>query len=419
MRALNIYFNKQNSPGVMAAKLWIREGSRNDSKGNKGIHQLLGSLLCRGCGPYNYLEIGDLIEGCGASLHCETYEDGILISLKCIEDDAYKLLPIIGWMIKEPHINAKQIKLEKELTIQSISRQKEDPFYKTFDGWRQIAFRETPYGHDPLGTIRDLKNLEDNDLIALANELPTRSKVLVIAGSYPNDLEQKINEIEPFDQLLQQNCLKKHGDENFNLNNYKVQNKSDIKLQFENTSQVVFMIGQPTIGYSHKDAISLQLLSCYLGIGMSSKLFIELRENYGVAYDVGVHHPIREYTSPFIIHASTSEEKSPLTLTLIKSLLKNIMDKPICERELLHIKAKYRGLIAHSTQTISQKAERKAHLLGLNLDVSEDKYNLERLDLITSNDLLNVTRKYLKEPILSLCGKKSVVERISKKWNDD
>ena len=146
MNPLDIHLDPLNSPGVMSAKVWIRDGSRSDPNGQKGIHQILASLLSRGCGPFGYIQIADLIEGCGAGLHCETYEDGLLISLKCVEKDAYQLIPVIGWMLKHPHLNKGQIELEKQLSIQSLKRQKENPFYLAFDGWRHLAYGHGPYG---------------------------------------------------------------------------------------------------------------------------------------------------------------------------------------------------------------------------------------------------------------------------------
>ena len=88
---MNIILDRSNSINIMVAKLWIKDGSRADSKGKKGIHQLLSSTLCRGCGPLNNNQFAEIVESYGSILNCETYEDGLLISLKCIKDDAYKL----------------------------------------------------------------------------------------------------------------------------------------------------------------------------------------------------------------------------------------------------------------------------------------------------------------------------------------
>ncbi len=414
MNLLDIYFEDYNSFGIMAAKMWIRDGSRCDPKGQKGAHQLLGSLLNRGCGPYDYHKVGDLIEGCGASLNCETYEDGLLISLKCMEQDAYQLTPLIGWMIEEPHLKASQIALEKELSIQALIRQNENPFYVAFDSWRRIAFSAGPYEHDPLGSIKDLETIGKNELQAISKKLSLRKKVLVFSGSYPKKLIEDITQMKPFNLL----------------NNYKIENSTkpsflphnhskrecSINIEFKETNQVVLMLGQPTTSYCHKDDLCLRLLSCHLGVGMSSELFLELREKYGVAYDVGVHHPIRETDCPFIVHASTSEEKSGLTLKLLQKVLNDIKKHPLTTEQLSLAKVKYKSLIAHSTQTVSQCAERKAHLLGLGLASDQDKFNLKKIESITSDELIAAATKYLSSPILSLCGPKRSVKKLADQW---
>ena len=53
------------TPEVMSAKLLLPRGSGHDPIGARGAHQLLASLLTRGCGPHDHNAIADLIEGCG------------------------------------------------------------------------------------------------------------------------------------------------------------------------------------------------------------------------------------------------------------------------------------------------------------------------------------------------------------------
>tara|TARA_Y100001968_G_scaffold297513_1_gene306627 strand:- start:21789 stop:23057 length:1269 start_codon:yes stop_codon:yes gene_type:complete len=416
MENFNVYINAEDSPGVISAKLWLRGGSRADPLSQKGAHQLLSSLLSRGCGPYSYERIGDLIEGCGACLNCETYEDGNLISLKCIENDVYDLLPILGWMVKDPHFKSKQIELEKELTIQSLIRQKENPFYLAFDGWRKTVYGEGPYGHDPLGSIEDLKNIDKNQLHLLSQTLNSREKIMVITGSIPEKLPEILSKLDPFNiELNNQNVIEPVE---MKRDSFNKEYRPEIRISLHpvDISQVVLMLGQPTIAESHKDALSLHLLSTHLGCGMSSKLFLELREKHGVAYDVGVHHPVREGKSPFLLHASTSKEKSLHTLKLLRENWLKVLNNPITEDELSLAKAKYRSQLAHGTQTVSQKAERKAHLLGIQLSSQHDKLNLEKVKDITPKDIHTTANKYLNSPILSLCGHIKYLEKLSKEW---
>ena len=409
---MNIILDKIYSKNIMSAKLWIEDGSRNDPKDKKGIHQLLSSTMLRGCGPYNNKEIAEIVESCGANLNFDTYEDGLLISLKCVENDAYKLIPLIGWMITKPILQTDQFELEKDLTIKAIKRQKESTYQLAFDGWRKMVYGDGPYGHDPLGSIDDIKKINKEHILPIASSLIHRKKNLVISGKFPINLKNYIENTIEFKGISNHNKAFK------NINKIETPSKqrSSICTRSLNTKQVILLLGKATIRYDNKSDILLRLLSCYLGYGMSSLLFKVLREKYGVVYEAGIYHPIREQQTPFIMHASTSEEKGIITLQLLKECWEKIINSEISPEELDLVKIKYRGQMAHSLQSISQRAEHKAHLLGIGLTKDHDKEILQRLESITSKEIKDAANRYLKNPLLSVCSNKEVIRKIFKDW---
>ena len=413
---MNIVLDKLEGKNIMSAKLWIEHGSRNDPKDKKGLHQLLGSTMLRGCGPYNNKEIAEIVESSGANLDCDTYEDGLLISLKCVENDAHKLLPIIGWMITKPILPSDQIELEKDLTIKAIKRQKESTYQLAFDGWRKMVYGDGPYGHDPLGVIDDINKINKGHILQIARSLIHRKKNLVIAGKFPIDLENYIKNSIAFKGISENTTNQVKINENNNKFDILHNQKTSIWIRTLETKQVILLLGKSTIRYDNESDILLRLLSCYLGYGMSSLLFKVLREKYGVVYEAGVYHPIRENQTPFIMHASTTEEKAILTLELLKECWEKIIDSEISSEELDLVKIKYRGQMAHSLQSVSQRAEHKAHLLGIGLRQDHDKEILLRLESLTSKEIKYAANKYLKNPSLSICSNKEVIQKISKVW---
>ena len=150
---------------------------------------------------------------------------------------------------------------------------------------------------------------------------------------------------------------------------------------------------------------------------MSSLLFKVLREKYGVVYEAGIYHPIREAQTPFVMHASTTEDKAMLTLKLLTECWEKVIDTEISSEELDLLKIKYRGQIAHSLQSISQRAEHKAHMLGIGLRKDHDKEIIIRLETISSKEIKEAANLYLKKPSLSVCSNKEVNQKISKSWN--
>ena len=397
--------------GVLSAKLWIRRGSGADPLGQRGGHQLLGSVLSRGCGPLDHVQLADLVEGCGAGLRCDTHEDGILVSLKCTQTDAERLLPILGWMLQQPHLNPAQIALEKELSLQALQRQQEDPFQRAFDGWRQLAYGQGPYGHDPLGVPGDLESLHHDHLIALADRLNDGGSVLALSGTIPEGIQTIL-------QSYEESGWREKTSHSPDWTADPGQPDSSLTLNPVETEQVVMMLGQATLPHGHPDDLALRVLHAHLGSGMSSLLFRRLREDHGVAYDVGVHHPARQHSAPFVMHASTGVERAQLSLELLMKSWEELLDTVIAKRDLDLAMAKFRGQLAHASQTTGQRAERRAQLRGLGLPDDHDRRCLDQLDNLTGVDLRTAARQHLKKPTLSLCGPSSTLNRLESVWGN-
>ena len=414
MNSLDVYLSPCRSPGILSAKIWVRDGSRADPINKKGLHSLLGSLLIRGCGPYNNLQLADLVEGLGAVLLSETYEDGIMISLKCTEEGSNDLLPLLKWIILEPRLEKEQIDLERQLSIQAINRQKENQFILALNKWKEIAYQNHPYSQEVIGSIKDLKTITRTDLTSLSEKISSRQKVIVISGSLPANIDTYLKDLK----VMNYNPNKKMREsisDNFKKPNQFDTDKS-IVITPQNTKQVVIILGSTTIPHSHPDDIALRILSCHLGSGMSSVLFNILREEKGLTYDVGIYYPVRELNAPFIIHASSSKDKAMETLILIKKCWNNLQYSLLSNEELDLAKSKFRYNFAHNSQTISQRAERKAHLIGLNIDENYDLQILNLIDSITKEDIIRVSSLYLKWPVLSLCGPEDKLNQLRDFW---
>ncbi len=260
---MDIILDKCNNKNIMVAKLWIEDGSRADPKDLKGIHQILSSTILRGCGPYNNQKLAEIIESSGANLNCDTYEDGILISLKCIEIDAYKLLPLIGWMITKPLLETGQIELEKDLTIKAIKRQKESTYQQAFDAWRKMVYTNGPYGHDPLGSIDDISKIKREHLLPIANSLINRKKNLVISGKFPVNIENYIKNSIAFKRINKVVSTQDQFIKSSNQIELIYKQKSNLCTRCLNTKQVILLIGKATINYKNESVLLRQFLQLW------------------------------------------------------------------------------------------------------------------------------------------------------------
>ncbi len=414
MTTTDLVLDPVQTPGVLAAKLWIGRGSAADPIGQRGAHQLLASVLTRGCGALDAIQMADLVEGCGAGLRCDTHEDGLLISLKCRDLDSPQLLPLLASMLYEPHLHADQVNLERELSLQALQRQQEDPFHLAFDGWRQLAYGSGPYGHDPLGVADELQQLTTESLRPIAKSLSRDGSILALSGSIPAGL---------LDQLQADGiqARAKRDPSTSGIDGASrpeaLSSKPTVHLHSLPTEQVVLMLGQPTLPHGHPDDLALRLLQTHLGTGMSSLLFRRLREDHGVAYDVGVHHPARAMASPFILHASSAIDKATTTLDLLIMSWRDLVEQTLKTSDLNLACAKFRGQLAHASQTTGQRAERRAQLRGLALPDDHDQRCMEALETLDGPALRVAASLHLTNPLLSLCGPGSTIEPLAERWN--
>ncbi len=394
--------------GILSAKLWMRGGSSEDRPGQRGAAQLLAGVLSRGCGELSGDALADLVEGCGAGLRCEAAEDGTLLSLKCASQDAEALLPLLLQMVQRPWLVNDQIDLERQLNLQTLQRQKEDPFQVAHDQLRHLLYGDGPYGHDPLGVESDLKSISREQLAERAASFGLAGAVLVLAGEIPDSAAALLLAGTAAQSWISCQPQRQTGPEGLR--------HPTLATSEDDTEQLVLMLGATTTPLGAPQALALRLLHCHLGVGMSSRLFVALREEHGLAYDVGVHYPARLGDAPFVFHLSTSSDRAAEATEQLLVEWKRLLDQPISRSDLDLALAKFRGQEALGRQTSSQIADRHALVLGHGLPFDfADQCLIEAADL-TPEHLLNAAQTLLDAPSLSLCGPASALSQADVIW---
>ena len=145
--------------------VWINGGSNIDVEGKKGLNQILCSLLNRGCKGFSNLDFSDYIDSYGAELNLETSEDGMLIKLKTLDEHFNKLFPLLDLLINNPLLLESQFLNVKKETINSLKKEKENPFNITFEKWRQLVYVKHPYAYNSSGYEEDISKITHDDIL--------------------------------------------------------------------------------------------------------------------------------------------------------------------------------------------------------------------------------------------------------------
>ena len=391
---------------VMAARLVLPLGSATDPSGKEGLHQLLAGSLTRGCGDLDARSFAEWIENQGASLRCEAGDDHLQIVLKGVGRDRHDLLPQLLEMVEQPTANCEQISLERDLNLQTLQRLEEDPFSRAQDRLRQLLFGDGPYGHDPLGTLSSLKRLKPEDIINRRPQLTCKNAFLVVSAA-PDAALAEILE-QRLDRFIQEPA---------NSPEPLAQAAMGWSADPLETEQTVLMLGFRSLPIQHPDALSLRLLQVHLGLGMSCRLFLRLREDLGLVYDVGAELAMRRSDSPFLWHLSTSAEQATKALAALLDEWLRLLNEPLGSEQLDLAKAKLRGQEAMGRQTGAQRVERHAFCLGYGLPTNFHAMAMEQLEGITAQQLQQVAQRWLQQPCLSGSGPARSLQSVERLWS--
>ena len=404
---IQAYCETKNSRNFSIAIVWISGGSNMDVEEKKGINQILCSLLNRGCKGFENLAFSEYVDSHGAELNLETLEDGMIISLKSLDEHFNKLLPLLNLIINEPSLQNKQFQNVKKSTINTLKKDKENPFNITFEKWRKIVYLKHSYAYNSSGYEGDILKITHNDILSEYENFKNRNKYLI-----SNNLNIKNKSFDLLNQNINQNKIGLKVESKSHNNNPNLLNR--FVSTHQKSNQIILMLGNQTCPISSQEYLPLKILESHLSYGMSSVLFKLFREKNGLTYEVGVYNPCRIENSPFLVYFSVSNKNALLAFEILSELWRKLLSSSISEKDIYLAKIKLKSSFLLSNQTLDEILQRKIQYIGYSLDQNYDFLN--KINDVNSKDIWKVTKKYLGKPFLSIYGDEKKCNEINKLW---
>lgn len=361
-----------------------------------GLANLVSAVITKGTKNLSALEIAEKIESIGAGLGTDASTDYFSLSLKTVSADFPPMLHLLAEIMRSPIFPESEVELERKLTLQSIRSQKEQPFNVAFNQLRQQMYPQHPYGISVLGTEASVSSLTRSQLQQY-HQTYFRPDNLIISLSGRIDQAQGQDLIERIfgdwkkpDQLLPISQLQS-----------PIFNPSQ-QVIAQDTQQSIVMLGYLGSKVNLEDYPVLKLISTYLGNGLSSRLFVELREKRGLAYDVSAFFPTRLDTAPFVTYMGTAPSNTEIAIEGLSSEVARLNKEILSESEIQGAKNKLLGQYALGKQTNSEIAQTYGWYESLGLGIEFDRTFQASIPPITPEQVQEVANKYLSKPYLSI-----------------
>ncbi len=396
---IKILFVENPAADIISGRIFFKDaGMREMSREKAGLTHLLASVITKGTQGLSSAQIAERIESVGASLGADAAADYFLISLKTVSQDFQNIFQLAGEILRSPTFPQEEFELEQHLTIQDIRSQQEQPFNVAYNQLRQLMYKQHPYGVSILGTQETVSKLTRQDLQEFHKTYFHPSKMVVsISGRLKPEGAFKLVQ-ETFGDW-QPPSISVSKQETPNINS-----QPEVGTIIQDTQQSIVILGYLASSVYQPDFFALKLLNTYLGNGLSSRLFVELREKRGLAYDVSSFYPTRVDNSQFVVYIGTAPENTEIALTGLRQETERLCNIELTPEELQTAKNKLLGQYALGKQTNSEIAQIYGWYETLDLGVDFDVQFQEEVSRVTPQEAQEAACRYFGEPYVSIVG---------------
>lgn len=377
-------------PGVSSVSLgiWFDTGSRNEEKSINGVSHFLEHLVFKGSKEYSSDRIKESVEGVGGSMNAFTSEENTCYYAKFLGKHLHKVFDCLSDMTSRPLFKKEDIEKERTVIVEEIKMYKDLPQYQVQEIFDELLWPDHPLGRNIAGSVESISAMTRRELGDYHRLWYSPAHIVVAcAGDLDEDrLERDVEKaFGRRDAAPRQSFLPFLGQDE----------APKIRVADKSIEQTHINLGFPSINRAHKDRFALGLLHLILGGNMSSRLFNEIREKKGLAYEIASHAKKLKDTGVFFVHAGIDNKNLFETTRLIFAELDRMRSKEVSTGELRRAKDFY---ISQAQMALDDTME---HMLWmgdslLNVGYLQTKEELRRcIERVGAKDILRLSREII------------------------
>jgi len=374
----------------------VEAGSEYESKQNNGISHFLEHLVFKG--TTNRPEPGRVIreiDGLGADYNAYTSREHTAYYAKVQADKVEKALEIISDIHLNPIFDLNEIERERGAVIEEINMYKDLPMRGVHDTLLELMYGDQPAGWNIAGPKINIKKLQRKDVVAYRNKHYVASKTAVVVSGKFN--EKKIIEIvkKNFGKLPKVAKIKKSKTKD-------KQAKPQVKIEKKTLDQSHLALSIKAFPIHDDRRHALQVLASYLGGGMSSKLFILIREELGAAYYVRSSADLYLDHGHLEVSAGVDHKKLETVIGAVIGEFKELVEKPISAEDLKRTKDNITGRMMVGLDTSEDLAAFYGTQEIDNRKIATPEEAVQRIERVTAADIQSVAKDIFKDRNLNL-----------------
>ena len=320
---LRIVTKRLDGRASIGLAIWVKVGGRYEQKNLAGVSHFVEHMLFKGTKTRSTKLIKEGIEGIGGVMNAFTSEECTCYFVKIPKSYLEQSFDVLQDMVNESILKVEEIKKERTVILEEIKMYLDLPSQHVHEVMSELLWPNQPLGQPIAGTFETVSKMTrrnlfhhvgayyhpKNMLITACGEIGHGQITSLTEHYFSNRTLRTPSWFRPLKQTNHRNSIFRFID--------------------KKTEQTHFVIGFHGLPRDHKDRYRLGILNVILGGNMSSRLFEEVREQRGLAYEIKSGLSFFHDTGSLTISAGVEPQKASLAVRVIMRELNRLKKTPV------------------------------------------------------------------------------------------
>ncbi|PZR66613.1 MAG: hypothetical protein DLM66_12935 [Candidatus Dormiibacter spiritus] len=335
--------------------------------------------------------IAETIEGVGGVMNASTDKEVTVYWCRVPAERLELATDVLCDIVTDSQLAPADVERERMVILEELKMYLDQPQDYVHSLFEQIMWPRHSLGRDIIGTTESVAGTSREQLLEyIQAQYSLRNLVVGLSGSIDPDRSAR--------ELETRLRLPAGGDERASTVPAPL-DSPQLLLQAKKTEQAHICLGTRATSYLDPDRYALDLLNTILGEGMSSRLFLEIREKRGLAYDVHSFTSKHRDAGYFAVYMGVDPRKAEEAVDSVLGVLRQISEQSVPPEELTKAKEYTKGRLRlglEGTNSLASWLCQQELLMG---EVKTVEEVTGRIDAVTPEDIRRVAQRVLDQPI--------------------
>src|SRR5579864_2407493 len=382
-----------------SAVLMFGAGSRLEDERLAGVSHFIEHLYFKGTTRRpSSKDIADAIEGVGGFINASTDKELTAYWARVPSERLDLGLDVLFDIVSNSRLDPADIERERTVILEELRMYQDQPQEYVQNLFEELMWPGHPLGRDIAGTLESVAALTRDDILEFA-DMQYRLPNLVVGVAAPVEDSLVVDAVRP------RLTLAAEPDGRLEATVPDPLDQVRVLVRRRNTEQANICLGMRALSYVDADRYALDLLNTVLGEGMSSRLFLNIRERLGLAYDVHSFSQKHRDTGYLGIYIGVDPKKAVDAVNAVMAELRSLADAEVAPEELARAKEFTKGRLRLELETTNGVAFWLTYQESLLGEIKTIEEELALVDAVTAADVRRVAEEVLRAPMqMSVIG---------------